>query len=226
MPHHVPYVAIYRASIASPDSELTVELSDVRLTVRTGPFSFSHAVPIKSLGPNRSMIVLGENHVNIPQGCYIVIETTVNPEEERGRVALRVAEVAGLITLRFPHVLDEKLYEGPINTEYRSLLWSEGPITLTVSPTVASSQLFEGLTDDLCSIQQLNGKGRDRFQLASRWYRRGHESVNLVDRLLFWWTVLEIYPGAGKTNIVKNTKQVLRDQVCPQLTLAACPSNL
>ncbi len=63
-----------------------------------------------------------------------------------------------------------------------------------------------------------HGTGRHRFQLASRWYRRGHESVNLVDRYLFWWTALEIYPGAGETNIVKNVKRVLSDQACPQLT--------
>ena len=115
------------------------------------------------------MIVLGENHVNIPKGRYLVIETTANPDEEMGRerVALRIAEVAGLITLRFPHVLDEKLYEGPVNTQYRSLLWSEGPITLTASPTVASSQLFEGLTGDLCTIQQLNGEGRHRLLATS-----------------------------------------------------------
>ena len=101
------------------------------------------------------MIVLGENHVNIPKGRYLVIETTANPDEEmeRERVALRIAEVAGLITLRFPHVLDEKLYEGPVNTEYRSLLWSEDPITLTASPGGTSLHLLG------CHSQRASGTG-------------------------------------------------------------------
>ena len=90
-------------------------------------------------------------------------------------------------------------------------------MTLTASPAVTPSQLSEGLTSDFSSIQQLSGDERHRFQLASRWYRRGHEALNLADKYLFWWTVLEIYPGEGATNIVRNIKRVLREQVCPQL---------
>ena len=59
LPHPVPYVAIYRAPTIEPQAELTVKLSGVRLNVRTGPFSFSHAAPMKSLGPSRGMIVKG-----------------------------------------------------------------------------------------------------------------------------------------------------------------------
>ena len=165
-------------------------------------------------------MTLGERSVAVPQGPCILVETQADPtvESERQSVALRVAEVASLIALRFPHVLDEKFYEGPVNTHDMKMLWDEGPRTLTVSPGITPSELLEGLASDMSFAQQLNPEKRTRFQLASRWYRRGCEAMNLADKFLFWWTVLEIFPGQGTTNIVRSVKRVLSEQVCSQLS--------
>ena len=214
----MPYVAIYRASIVAPEDYLTVKLSDVQVKIQHGPFSFSHAVPMKSVGPNGTRVVLGERCVNVPKGIYVVIETAATPGMEREQIALRVAEIASLVTLQFPRVLDEKIYEGPVSTEQELLLWGEGPMTLKVGPAVTASQLLEVLAGDFCSMQRLNANERYRYQLASRWYRRGLEAVNLVDRFLYLWTVLEIYPGSKNTGIVNNLSRVLREKVYPQLS--------
>ena len=219
-PHRVPYVAIYRGAVVPPKDGVITAINDVRLRVENGPFSFSYSVPIITFRPSRAMMTLGERSVDVPQGPCIFVEIEADPavESERQRVALRVAEVASLITLRFPHVLDEKFYEGPVNTDAMKMLWGEGPRTLTASPGVTPSQLSEGLASDMSFIQQLSPDKRTRFQLASRWYRRGCEAMNLADKFLFWWTVLEIFPGQGTTNIVKSIKQVLSDQACSQLS--------
>ena len=189
--------------------------------VATSPFSFTHTVPIRSFSQGRSKVVLGENQVNVPSGAYVIIESAGTPggDYERDQVALRVAEIAGLITLRFPQALNEKIYEGWVNTERSAVLLGEGPLRLSVSPTVTSSELVEGLGIDDRSIQQFERNRREGFQLASRWFRCGHEALNPVDKFLFWWTVLKIYPGKGKTTYVKNIKQVLRDRVCPNSSL-------
>ena len=219
-PHRVPYVAIYRGSLVPPEDGVMTEINDVRLRVENGPFSFSYSVPIVTLRPSQAMMTLGERSINVPQGPCILVEVEADPtvESERQRVALRVTEVASLITLRFPHVLDEKFYEGPVNTDDMKMLWDEGPRTLTVSPEVTPIQLSEGLASDMSFTQQLSPEKRTRFQLASRWYRRGCEAMNLADKFLFWWTVLEIFPGQGTTNIVRSITQVLSDQVCSQLS--------
>ena len=156
----------------------------------------------------------------MPEGTFIIIETAIDPDGfyERDRVALQIAEAAALVTLRFPHALQEKVYEGTINTEGASLLWDEGSITLTVSPVVTPADVAEAFGSDASALQHLDGNRRERFQLASRWYRRGHETLNQVDKFLFWWTVLEVYPGEGERNIVWNIKHVLRMQVFPHLS--------
>ena len=220
MSDYVPYVAIYRGSCVPPKSNQVVGMGNASLRVVSGPFSFTHTIPIRSFNQGQSRVTLGVNKVNVPEGSYVIIESrhTLGEDSERGQIALKVAEIAGLVTLRFPQVLDEKIYEGWVNTERSALLWGEGPLRLAVSSAVTASDLVEDIGVDYRAIQQLEMKRRERFQLASRWFRRGHESVNLVDRFLFWWTVLEIYPGKGDTNIVRNVEQVLRDRICSHLS--------
>ena len=58
---------------------------------------------------------------------------------------------------------------------------------------------------------------------ASSWLLAGIgeecESLNLVDKFLFLWTVVEMYPGRGKSNVVKNLAAFLQDSVYPGHTV-------
>lgn len=218
-PSTVPYIAVYSAAMKPPETPLEVHGADVRLTFTTGPLTFVYSVPLKSFGPGRVAVTLGERQVTLPRGSYIVIETIANlaEESERERLALRVAEVSSLVALRHSHVLDERLFEGVVNTTDRALMWREGPMTFTAAPAVSPKKVADGFASDFASVQHLDAERRQRLQLASRWFRRGHEAINQVDKYLFWWTVLEIYPGKGESNIVQNVTQVLRNRVCPHL---------
>ena len=215
----VPYIAIYSVAMKPPEIPLRVHEADVRLTFTAGPLTFSYSVPLKSFGPGRVAVTLGERQVSLPKGSYVVIETMASPgeESERERLALQVAEVATLVALRYSHVLEEKLFEGVINVAGNAVMWREGPMSFTAAPAVSPEEVADGFASDFASVQQLKGERHQRLQLASRWFRRGHEAMNQVDSFLFWWTVLEIYPGKGESKIVKNVTQVLRDGVCPHL---------
>ena len=163
----------------------------------------------------------------MPTGSYVLIEAMTSPSRESNEsLALGVAEVASLVTLRHSHVLDEKLFEGIINTENSFVMRYDGPMRLTAAPAVTSQEVSDAFTRDFSSIQQLDSKERERLQLASRWFRRGHEAINQVDKYLFWWTVLEIYPGRGKSNIVKNIRRVLRERACPHLDVQTLEEKL
>ena len=215
----VPYIAVYSAAMKPPEIPVSVQEADVRLTFTAGPLTFAYSVPLKSYGPGSVAVTLGERQVSLPSGSYIVIETLANPSEEseRERSALRVAEAASLLALRHSHVLDEKLFEGVVNAANRALMWREGPMTFTTAPAVSPEEVADGFAGDFASVQQLDADRHQRLQLASRWFRRGHEAINQVDKFLFWWTVLEIYPGKGESSIVRNVTQVLRNGVYPEL---------
>ena len=173
-------------------------------------------------------MTLGERQIQLPSGSYVVIEAEADPRArfERERVALRIAEVASLITLRHPHLLDEKIFEGVINVPGRFLAWSEGPVRLTAAPAVDPSDVISGFRNSIAAVRELDTETQYRFQLASRWFRRGHEATNEVDRFLFWWTVLEVYPREKGANIIRDINTVLGNHVFPRVARHELEKNL
>ena len=229
-PIMVPYVAIYSAPMVSLDTKVEVRTpeSDFCLTLIQGPLFFSYSVPVKSFGSGSAAMTIGERQFSLPGGSYVIISTEadIRTSSERERVALLVAEAAGLITLRYPHLLHEKLFEGVTNAQGHSVIWREGPITLLASPATPAAEVVRDFTADFSSFARLPAGMQHRFQLASRWYRRGHESINQVDKFLFWWTVLEIYPRKKGTAVAATIKQTLQDEAFPNMSMQRIGQNL
>ena len=212
----MPYIAIYRMTMAPPNAPpLVINEGDIRLTLTPGPISFSYSVPVKRFKPGAASMTLGTRQINLPSGSYIMTETLIKSftDSERERVALAIAEAASLITLRYPHLLDEKLFEGVVNPPNTAVMWSEGPMALTASPSITPETVAVTLQNDFSNVQKLDASDRTRLQLAARWFRRGHEAVNQVDKFLFWWTVLEIYPAKGTTHVARETANFLQRSI-------------
>jgi hypothetical protein len=210
-PFPVPYIAVHRANMTPPKEELVVNTGDISLTLTSGPLSFSYSLPIKRFGSGVASMTLGTRQIKLPSGSYIIIKTLVKSftDSERECVALAIAEATSVITLRYPHLLDEKVFEGIVKLPNASVMWSEGPMTLTASPSIPPATIAETFQNDFSSIQKLGESDRTRLQLAARWFRRGYEAVNQVDKFLFFWTVLEIYPAKGRTKVANHTRDLL-----------------
>ena len=97
-------------------------------------------------------------------------------------------------------------------------MWLAGPMTVAIAPAVSQGEVAENLSRDLVSTQQFGSERQQRLQLACRWFRRGHEAKSQVDKYLYWWTVLEIYPGKGRRKIVNIIADFLNHKVFPDLT--------
>ncbi len=211
----VPYIAIHRTTMAPPKEELVVNAGDISLTLTSGPLSFSYSVPMKRFGAGVASMTLGERQISLPSGSYVKIDTLIRSftDSERERVALAIAEAASLITLRYPHLLENKLFEGVVNSKNSAVVWSEGPMTLTASPSITPEIVAGTLQNDFSHVQKLDESDRTRLQLATRWFRRGCEAVNQVDKFLFFWTVLEIYPAKGTTHVARETANLLQQKI-------------
>ena len=103
----------------------------------------------------------------------------------------------------------EKLYQGAVNTQNSFVMWAEGPIHVVGRPTVDAATLAGELRRTLNALDTLDSDTRERFQLAARWFTRAIETVNQIDRLIYLWTVLEIYPGEGTADIPRATSELL-----------------
>ena len=224
----VPYIAIYLANMAPPDESLVVSAGDISVTLTSGPLSFSYSVPIKRFGSGVASMTFGERQINLPSGSYVKIETLIQSftDSERERAALVVAEAASLVTLRYPHLLDNKLFEGVVNARNTAVMWSEGPMTLTASPSISPETMAGALQNDFSNIQKLDESDRTRLQLAARWFRRGYEAVNQVDKFLFFWTVLEIYPAKGTTHVARETANLLQRSIYVNKNSSEVKKNL
>ncbi len=216
----MPYVAVYRSSNPPPDTPLLIHEGDIRLAQTPGPLSFSYSVPIKRFGPGSVGMTLGKRSIDVPRGSYVTIETLTSftADSERERVVLAVAEAASLVTLRYPYLLEEKLFEGVVSTPNSAVMWMEGPITLTAAPSLDPQVVHTTLQEDFSVVGNLGDVDRSRLQLASRWFRRGHEVANQVDKLLFWWTVLEVYPAMGTKHVARETARLLRESIYLDMT--------
>ena len=223
-----PYIAVYRITTKDPQGRHFVLEDQVGLEITPGPLSFRYSVPLKSYGPRSTSTTIGERQVELPRDSYIVLSIISQSHDgfERERMPLSIAEAASLIALRFPQLLDEKLFEGFVNSEGHAVIWPEGPMSLTASPNVDLDTVAKSFLDDISSMQRLDPQTRDRVQLAARWFRRGHEAQNSVDKFLYWWITLEICLVAGTNKTVKHVQRMLRDEVYPNVCVQELEKHL
>jgi len=208
----VPYVAIYRTSDTSLDSPLVVgEIDECRVILDPRAISFSYTAPNVRQSPEGVYSNPLPVTVTLPRDSYLVVEFMVSLEGGSSRrvAGLRVAEVVSLIELCLPGLLIEKVYQGAVNTPNSMTLWREGPIRVVGSPVRDGPTVAATLGPELIVLSRLNAGSRERFQLASRWFARGRETLNQIDKLIYFWTVLEIYPGEGTSDIPTATSTFL-----------------
>ena len=174
---------------------------------------------------------MGQQVVELPPGSYVLIEIEVDQrsldtQEVRRMGALQVAEIIGIIDLRYRGLVSDRIYEGVINTPGSFVWLPEGPLRLTAQPKREPAEVAAMVARDLASTSNLSEDRRERFRLAARWFRRGADALNPVDKLLFWWTVLEIYPAEGKKKVPQITSELIASGVYPDLTAQAVKGKL
>lgn len=210
----INYLAVYRANILAADQPLYIERGrQFSLALHPGSFAFSVSQPIVSQTPPAAGVTMGIREIQVPPGSYWVVElqfSGVDPSSIRRLAALRVAETLSTIELRFEGIVLDRLFEGAINTPGGALIMlPEGPLRLTAAPVRDAEDVATQLTGDFRALASLPEDQRERFRLASRWFRRGREALNPIDKLLFWWTALEIYPAEGSKKVSRLVSELV-----------------
>ena len=217
----MPHITVFRANMDPPPEDLEFPAGQaVSATLLSGPFEIRFGVPVINQKPPAASIFMGERKRVFPQDSYLLIRQEIEPmglRDELAEALLRVAEISGVFDIRYPGVLSAKLFEGVVNTPISSSLVLDGPLTLTAQPQRNPSEVATVVSADLAEVRALRGASRSRFQLASRWYRRGLDTLNLIDRFLSFWTALEVYPAEGALNVAAKTRDLLHSKVYPDL---------
>jgi len=224
------YLAVFRVALPAPEEPVHVERKpNLEISLQPGPLEFSYSVPITKYEPPGVSMVMGERRVRLPADSYLVIQVVGQSgilRSDMSDAALQVAETTSLLDLRYSGIVAEKVYEGTVNTPGSALLMFEGPLTLTAQPERDPKSVAAELAADHAALTKLSADRRERYRLAARWFRRGQDVPNPVDKLLFWWVVLEIYPGEGQgEKVVRKTRDLLRERLYPDLTAGTVTSK-
>ncbi|KPK47217.1 MAG: hypothetical protein AMJ77_03870 [Dehalococcoidia bacterium SM23_28_2] len=221
----VTYLAIYRANLPAPESELCVaSTSDFEIKLLPGPIRFSFTVPVLHYRPSAAGMTAAQQHRELPRNSYVLIQISLSAMDPasaptaRSVAALRVAEATCIFDLRCPGLISEKLHEGTVDKPGQYVFMPEGPLRVTARPAEDPEDVADRIASDLASLQELSAQDRDRFRLAARWFRRGQEAINPVDRFLFFWMVLEICPAMGKGKVSNTTSRFLSERLYRHLS--------
>lgn len=207
----VPYVSIHSLHLEC-EEPLQVQVDQVRIAVTPGPLEVSYSAPRRASTP-RSVAMLMDvatKRFEPDTGPYLVLQTplALGPTaDERALAKLRIAEALALVELRHPGLIVDHLYEGVAGP---GIFAPDGPVRVTLPAPRDPRDVLTSARDDLARVTQLPDALRQRFRLAARWYTRGRKAANLVDKLLFYWTALEVHPGHGTPDIPGAVSDYLR----------------
>ena len=226
----IRYRAIYVANISPPaQPTFMVQAPDLRASLHPGPLDFSFSAPIVEQKPPMAGMTMAERQIELPRGSYLMVEfesRALDPNVIRQNASMRVAEVISLVDLQYPGLVAAKIYEGAINTPGSFVWLPEGPMTPTAAPVRDPETVALEVKADFGAIASMTDDTRERYRLAARWFRRGRETPNRIDKLFSWWTVLEVFPAQGTTNVVARTSAFLHSSLYEHLTLEHVRSNL
>jgi hypothetical protein len=218
----ISYLTVYRAALTPPGSDLYVaSMQDLEIKLSPGPVEFSFTIPVVRHTPPVAGLRPAQRHVKLAPDSYVVIRIRVDapdPTSARTTAALRAAEAGCVFDLRYPGLLAEKVYEGTVDEPGRFIFMGEGPLRISAQPHRDPKDVADRMATDFGHLEGLPEAERARFQLAARWFRRGQEAINPVDRFLFFWMVLEIYPAMGKGKVSNTTSRFLSERLYKHLS--------
>jgi hypothetical protein len=223
------FIGIFRLNCTPPEEKLVsiFDDKDEHVGILHSPLDFSEAVPVFEHSGNSSFMTMGVETRRFPPGTYLVIHTPYDSRSVAGAASLRVAEVAAAFELTFPRLITRKVYEGVPVAENVTVMYSEGGQTVSTGRDETPEKIGESMKPRVEKLSDLSEERRNRFRLASRWFWRGFDASNPIDKLLYWYIVLEIYPAQQDTDVKRALRKFVHmyypdlegDQISERLQL-------
>ena len=225
-----PFLSVYR--LAAPPPQMKIQLLVVnaaKLLLFPGPFQVERAVPVHHYGDRVVEMTMGTELVSFPQGAFLVMQQEVNRSVgggEQMEARLRSSEIVALLDMDFRGLVAEKLFEGAVTSPGHFIWAPEGPVRLTARPSVTPEQLTSALSDGVAALDSLPPPNRERLRLMSRWYRRAQETLNQIDKFLFLYIAIEVFPATGRDNVPNAVRDFLAQHVFPDIEPSAIKERL
>jgi hypothetical protein len=145
------------------------------------------------------------------------IDKFIKIEAATNGAAQLSAEVSATLELRCPAILGRRVFEGVLHTPSGSGFFPDGLISATGRPGETNEELVNKFREARQRTQLLSEPERERFALAVRWFAKGRDTTNPIDRFLALYICLEIFPAMGSTDVVRLVRDFVRARAAPEL---------
>lgn len=215
-------LVIYKLNCPPPKYVLALVKDNRRhvwITYDSIKFETSQMVPTFSDGTTRAEL-RGFKH-ELPVETYLIIELQFEspppmmPYEGRAVASAEAAAIAAAVEATEPHVLLEKVVEEVPNSPGRQVSSNVGPMKFTSRPPTAPEQMSTTFKTAIERVAQMTDEERSVFAICARWYWKGYETLNEVDRFLSWYIVLEIFPARETTDVTNRVAHFVTNEFHP-----------
>lgn len=212
-PRPASFVAVY--TLNSPLGNVEGEIYRTgahTLIVKTGPFEVQTSQLAHFFRSDGHGLQMQPMPVIFPNGRYLIIytEREFSGSSAYASASVEVNGVAAKLTILFPGLLAERKFEGFIDRPGEHyMVAGPGPMRLIARPDDDPQDVAQALAEFNTTLGEQPLDKRERFRLAARWYAQGYSSDALIDKLLSWYTSLEVHPAAGTTDIPGSVRDYL-----------------
>lgn len=216
------YAAVFRTAMHGPDEAETIREADrVRVCLHPGGFELQELSATLGYGPPHGQMNMRRRPIEVPPASYLVVEVAPDfgpsvpgdPFAFREYAMRQVAEIGSLAELRYPGLLLSRTHEGIVSTAGWHMWLPAGPLAFSEVKERDSASVATSLHSLFAGTATLSEDVRGRFQLAARWFLRGLFARDPFDRLIYWWTVLEVHPAQGTSNVPRETATYLSSRL-------------
>ena len=129
-------------------------------------------------------------------------------------------------TWSFRGIVQDKLFEAAVATRANPIFIApEEGLDVGVHEGYGHTEVADRLRmrADVATVPQNDVA---RLTLASRWFRRANDAKNIIDRVLFYYMVLEVYPSVKGTDVPGDVARFLAERVYPSLSASEVKARL
>lgn len=227
------YVAVYRAHVKPPPQRLRVmHGADFAVFLDPGPLTFQHQSAVRDPSSSGNAFDIKYEVQEFEPASYVIVHAipiaTVQIPGAGWSVAHdRFAQAVVALDLDFPGIVQDKLFEAEVATPNISLFISpEEGLDVGGHDGYRYTDVADRLKARADVASALKESEVARLTLASRWFRRANDAKNLIDRVLFYYMVLEVYPSVAGTDVPGDLSRFLAARVYQSLSASEVKTRL
>ncbi|MBW7933224.1 MAG: hypothetical protein H3C62_06325 [Gemmatimonadaceae bacterium] len=202
----------------------------ITLTYGTPTVQVSQIVPAYVDGAVAGQ--LATEQIEVPEGTYLMVEVPLTvapgtmPYDARTVASLQASAIASAIEAAQPRLIADKSLEKVVYPVRVYASDNEGPMVFTGVPPVSPETLAPLIVHAVARLDTLDDDASRKFALSSRWFWKGFETLNQVDRLLSWYIALEIFPANGTSDVPGRVRDFIQGRFYPAIPPAQVKERL